>query len=321
MDYRVNAPGRYVETVTGPVPVGAIGICDAHNHLWIEPVEGSQPGVPVLNRYEAIAAELQGYRRAGGQAIVDCQPGGCGRNGAVLRRLAQETGVYVIAATGFHLPKYYAPDAWIYSATASQAKEIFTSEIRLGLKECVQSETPVKPGVIKVAARSRVQDTLPALLEAAAIACLETSLAIEAHTERGAEAERLVDFFLQRGVSAERLVICHIDKRPDFGLHRELASLGVLLEYDTFYRPKYGPEKNLWPLIQRMLEHGFEDSIALATDMAEAELWSQLGHGPGLAGYLTIIATRLERLGSDVAAKKLLGGNIAGRLALPVQIR
>ncbi len=311
---------RFVETVTGPVASNAIGICDAHNHLWIEQVQGSQPAAPILNDYEAIAIELHQYRQAGGQTIVDCQPGGCGRNGSVLKRLAQETGVHIVAATGFHLPKYYAPDAWIYSATASQAKEFFTSEIRSGLKEGADSESPVRAGVIKIACQSRIQDTPQALLEAAAATCLETGVAIEAHTERGSEAEVLIEFFFRQGVPAARLVICHIDKRPDFGLHREMAGMGVLLEYDTFYRPKYHPETNVWPLIQRMLEDGLEDSIALATDMAELGLWSLSGKGPGLAGFPTLIASRLARLDGSKASRKLLGGNIAGRLSLPARI-
>lgn len=319
MDHRPDADDGIVQTVTGPVSPNAIGICDAHNHLWIEPVNGSQPGTPILNDYEAIASELRHYRQVGGTTIVDCQPAGCGRNGAVLQRLARETGVYVVAATGFHLPKYYGPDPWIYRATASQAKEFFTSEIRSGLEECAEWEQPVRAGVIKIACQSRLQDTPQALLEAAASACLETGIAIEAHTERGSEAELLVEFFLRQGVHAARLVICHIDKRPDFGLHRDLASMGVLLEYDTFYRPKYDPEKNLWPLLRGMLEHGFEESIALATDMAEPALWSLLG-GPGLVGFPTIIASRLTSLDQGKVSRKLLGGNIAGRLALPVPI-
>ena len=69
-------------------------------------------------------------------------------------------------------------------------------------------------------------------------------------------------------------MLCHIDKRPDVGLHRDLAAAGVLLEYDTFFRPKYDPERNVWPLVERMLADGYAASIAIGTDLADA---------PGLA--------------------------------------
>ena len=272
-----------------------------------------------MNKYNSIRRELIYYRLAGGTTIVDCQPGGCGRDGRVLLRLSQESGVNIISATGFHLPKYYSSDYWIYRASADQAETYFISEIKRGLLETLQLETPIKAGLIKIACQSRLQDTPQALLEAAAGACLETGIAIEAHTEKGSDAESFVDFLLRKGVPAERLVICHIDKRPDSGLHHDLATAGILLEYDTFYRPKYEPEKNLWPLIQRMITDGLEDFIALATDMAEAELWSLFGNGPGLGGFLTIIAPRLKALGLNSSLDKLLGGNIARRLAMPYE--
>ena len=107
-----------------------------------------------------------------------------------------------------------------------------------------------------------------------------------------------------------------MDKRPDIGLHRELARLGVLLEYDTFYRPKYDPHTNVWPLIEQMVHAGLSDRIAIATDMAEAELYHFLGGGPGLASLPGELQDQLiEKNFPETARKQLLGGNIARRLA------
>ena len=136
------------------------------------------------------------------------------------------------------------------------------------------------------------------------------------HTERGAAVEDLLAFFGGRGVSPRRLVFCHVDKRPDFGLHRELAQAGVLLEYDTFYRPKYDPEGGVWPLLARMAAAGLAGQVAVATDMADPALWAELGGGPGLAGIFTIIKARLQRMGlAGETIDGLLGGNIAMRIA------
>jgi phosphotriesterase-related protein len=140
-----------------------------------------------------------------------------------------------------------------------------------------------------------------------------SGLAIEMHTERGADVESFLNFFEAHGVSPRRLVFCHMDKRPDFGLHRELARAGVLLEYDTFFRPKYAPEKNVWPLLQQMVGAGLTASVALATDMAEAEMWRD----PGPVAFITTIVRRLDQEGLDPEQKqKLLGGNILERLAI-----
>jgi len=111
-------------------------------------------------------------------------------------------------------------------------------------------------------------------------------------------------------------VICHIDKRPAFGVHQELARFGVLLEYDTFYRPKYEPEKNAWSLVENMVQAGMAGNICLATDMAEAEMYTAIGGGPGLASLPGAIKTRLQTMGiPETDISKILGGNIARRLA------
>jgi len=90
-----------------------------------------------------------------------------------------------------------------------------------------------------------------------------------------------------------------------------------MLEYDTFFRPKYEPERNVWPLIGRMAAAGLAGQVALATDMAEPALWAELGGWPGMQGIFTIIKAGLERMGLPAATiDGLLGGNIAGRLAV-----
>lgn len=94
-----------------------------------------------------------------------------------------------------------------------------------------------------------------------------------------------------------------MDKRPDLSLHQALASFGAMLEYDTFYRAKYNPEKNLWPLIEQMVALGHSGSIALGTDMAEAELYHSIGGGPGLASLPGEIRKQLKERGIPVPAR------------------
>ena len=132
---------------------------DAHNHLWIEAVPEGAPGSPVLTGRDAILGELAEYRQAGGAAIVDCQPGGCGRNGTALAELSQGSGVTVIACTGFHRRDYYAPGWWLWEAGSGQAARYFVDEIQAGLQETLASGRPVQAGFIKVACEATVRDT------------------------------------------------------------------------------------------------------------------------------------------------------------------
>ena len=305
-----------VTTVLGPVSAGSLGALDAHNHMWIEPVPGAPPGGPVLNRFEPIRAELTAYRQAGGSSQTDCQPPLCGRNGLRLAELSRLSQVHIVGCTGFHLQRYYPPDFWLWQASAEQAAGYFIAELEQGMVETRPSGTPVYPGFIKAACQAELALTPQAALEGAAQAAFQTGAALGIHTEKGAQAEHILAFFTRQGLPADRLILFHIDKRPDLGLQRELAQAGVLLEYDTFYRPKYDPDHRLWPLIEQMTAAGFEDSLAFGTDMAESEFWQSLSGGPGLPGLLNLIQPRLRSLGLDeTCIQKITGGNLARRLS------
>ncbi len=307
---------RPVTTVQGPVAYEQLGITDAHNHAWIASLAGVADGAPVLDQYDQVLGELVDYRSTGGDSLLDCQPGGCGRDANRLLELSRSSRVKIIACTGFHLRKYYPADYWLWEASAEKVCQALSSELEQGLVETIPNPSPVKAGFIKVALESSRSDCPSAALEGAAAAAHKTRSLVEIHTEKGALAEKACLYFESQGVSPHQLALCHMDKRPDLSLHKALASLGVLLEYDTFYRPKYDPAINLWPLIEQMVAVGFTDRIALATDMADSSLYRTLGKGPGLASLPGEIHNKLIEMGFSAAVRtQLLGENIARRLA------
>jgi predicted metal-dependent phosphotriesterase family hydrolase len=310
-----NAP-RPVMTVQGPVPYEQLGITDAHNHVWIAPLPGMSEACPVLNQYDLILKELVEYRSWGGDSLLDCQPGGCGRDGTKLLELSNASRVNIIACTGFHLKKYYPAEHWLWSASNSKVCESLSSDLEVGLAETINTPSPVRAGFIKIALEAIWSDCPQAAIEGAASAAVMTGAMLEIHTEKGALAEKVCIYLTDLGVPPHLLVLCHMDKRPDIGLHKALANFGLLLEYDTFYRPKYDPESRLWPLIEQMVSAGLADRVALATDMAEAALYHNIGGGPGLASLPGEIQERLTVIGiAEIDRKQMLGGNIARRLA------
>ena len=316
MEPEALSPHRQVMTVQGLVGYERLGITDAHNHVWIDPVPGSDPGSPVLNRFDAILNELVEYREKGGGALLDCQPGGCGRDANQLLKLSKTAGVHIVASTGFHRKKYYSPDFWLWKAGAQEICEFLCTELEQGLTETLDGPSQVKAGFIKIAIEASWAECPHAALEGAAYAAVKTKALMEIHTEKGALAEKACIYFSDHGLLPQQLVLCHMDKRPDFGLQKELGRLGVLLEYDTFHRPKYNPSENLWPLLDHMVGAGLSDRIALATDMAESELYHFIGGGAGLASLPGQILKQLhEREIPETECCQLAGGNIARRLA------
>ena len=311
-----SAKPYLVNTVLGPLSHLVFGITDAHNHVWIEPVPGAEPNAPILNQKEEILQELIDFKDAGGATILDCQPGGCGRNGLVLEELSRLTGVNIIACTGFHRKKYYPADYWLWKASPDQCAAYFIDELESGLLESRKSPNMVKAGFIKIALENTLESSSMNAVEGAAIAARQTCTSIEIHTEKGAQAEEMVAFMVDKGVDESKIILCHMDKRADIGLHKELAQSGALLEYDTFFRPKYSPEEELWPLIIKMVEAGLAYRVTLATDMAESEMYYNLGKGPGLASLPGLIRSRLTQLRiPENYIQLMMGENISRRLA------
>ena len=311
-----QAAEKMVMSVNGPLELDQLGVVDAHSHVWIEQVPGANLDGLILDDLPGITADLIAYKMAGGSGIVDCQPGGCGRNGNLLRQISLNSGVHIIACSGFHLRRYYPADARIWQFSAAEAYAFFMDEVQLGLAETQQEGEPVFPGFFKIAAEDSLDASPMQLFTAVAAASRISGLAIEMHTEKGAAVEDFLAFFLKEGVAAERLIFCHVDKRPDFGLHKELAQAGVMLEYDTFVRPKYNPQQHAWPLLEKMIAANLGAQVALATDMALTSMWAYSGGGPGPAAFVTQVKSNLENLELEPElVQQLVGGNIAARLS------
>ena len=303
-------PAPALPTVHGPpLAPGAGARVDSHAHAWIEPPEGVDPASALALRDEPMqAAALSKFREAAAPrraALVDCQPPRCGRDARALARLSRASGVAIAACTGFHLARYYPHGERPWNDADSAAKE-FEQELRQGM-----AELPERKAALIKAAHSGVQGEDPAMWEAALAARERSDALLLIHTERGAQVEALLAELLGRGVPAAKVYLCHVDKRPDHALHRELASAGALLGYDTFVRPRYQPESTSWPLLQQMVEAGHAASVALGLDLAESAMWEDAGGPAALVRHLERELT--ARGFSAATTEALLGENLLRR--------
>jgi 5-phospho-D-xylono-1,4-lactonase len=300
-----------VETVLGPRDGQAFRVVDAHAHVWIS---GASEGSPELADQALALEELRDLSAAGGSALVDCQPGACGRDGRVLARLMEASGIAIVGATGFHLRRYYPGPGGPWAEPA-KALGLFLAELREGL-----SEAPgVRAGVVKCAwtgAAGAERQLLQAALSAARL----EGAPMVVHTERGHAVEWLCELISAAGVEAGQVQLSHVDKRPDVGLHVELARAGFVLGYDTFLRPSYEPERAVWPLLRRLVEDGLWRQVTLGTDLVDHGAWHVAG-GRGLRALPLEVVGRLRREGVEhEALAALAGGNAVRLLGRQVQV-
>jgi hypothetical protein len=101
-----------VMTVTGPIAPSQLGVTYAHEHLLGGPPDWSpdrQDRDLTMLSVEAALKELEIFKLAGGQAIVEMSPFDYNRQPEQLRNLSATTGVHIIMTTGLHKDAYSHP--------------------------------------------------------------------------------------------------------------------------------------------------------------------------------------------------------------------
>lgn len=307
-----------IRTVTGDIDSANGGVWYAHEHLLI----AGGPFVKadrdfLLDDRDRMAQELRQFTAAGGRGVVDMMPPGLGRDPNGLRVLSETTGVRIVAATGFHVERYYDTQHWLYHYSTEEIAGLFQAEIEEGMDQFgyrgpIVRRSAARAGVIKVATGYYTWSAqTQAWFEAAAIAQRATGAPIASHTENGSLGERQADALLALGVPADSIVVGHIDKNVDPYVHREIAARGVFLQYDSPSRLKYGPDADAVALIRAAMEGGYGDQILLGLDFARRSYYPAYGGGPGLAYLLDTFVPRLVAEGLEEAVSKIFVTNPA----------
>lgn len=173
-----------VRTVLGDVPAGELGVCDAHDHLFIR-----TPALPgqALDDPEEARERLRGFHELGGRTVVQWTPYGMGRRPGDLAALSRAGGTRIVAATGLHQAAHYAPE--LLGRIIPGLEELFVSEITEGI-----GATGIRAGLIKVAGAFHCIDAhARRTMTAAAGAHRRTGVPIAVHLELGTGARDVLD--------------------------------------------------------------------------------------------------------------------------------
>jgi len=295
---------KRIVTVLGDRIPGELGFCQSHEHLYIARGYPAQVHPDqCIDDPRKSAAELALYKKAGGAAVVDAQPVGCGRDAQVLERISKQSGVHVIASTGFHKMLFYPRGHWVFSLSCAELARIYTAELTCGMYVACddappRNQTAIRAGQIKTALDERAfTGQYLKMFEAASRAAAETEAPMMVHIEKGSDPVALADFLQERGVDTKRTIFCHMDRSvSDIGVHREICARGIYMEYDTVARPKYHDDQREIEILRELLSAGYENQVLMSLDVTRARLHSY-GRGPGLVYILEKFLPLLRRGG------------------------
>ena len=316
-----NAPrqGAQVMTVSGPLDAHAMGVTDAHDHLFMRsPALAGQE----LDDLELVVKEVSEARASGIATIVEMTPIGLGRRPDLMRAVAAATGVAVIGATGYHRDAHYPAGHWVHEASEELLLERVLADIEQGMHPAdwtgpAAALDPARAGAIKAGASyQRVTRSERRRLAAVGEASRRTGVAVLVHTEVGTVGAEIVDLLEAAGVAPGRIILAHLDRNPDAELHVELAARGIFLEYDTLGRIKYRPESVLLDLVEAVLAAGHGDRLLLGLDLGQRDYFRAYDGGPGMRYLMTTFVPRLERRIGPDNVRRMLVDNPAAAFAI-----
>ena len=330
-------------TVSGPVDVEQLGLTLPHEHIMFDStcfydaadptfsrkeklpawkLEVMERGVTIetvgeLNRdpmlardnlilddEDVAARELELFRDAGGGTIVDVSPAEMGRHPEAFRRLAERTGLNIVAATGHYLAFTHPPE--VASQTVEEIAEWMIGELNTGI-----DGSDVRAGIIGELGVSEggMHPDEEKVLRAGALAAVETGAPITIHNaipteKKGMDVVRILE---REGADVSRLIMGHMTHTvPEPAYHRSIAETGALIEYDRFgaelYNDVWGGKNFCEPRdaevakeIAQLVREGYADRILISHDVGFKVQLSSYG-GLGFAHIPRRVLTYLRNL-------------------------
>jgi predicted metal-dependent phosphotriesterase family hydrolase len=296
-----------VRTVAGDVPAGELGVCDAHDHLFF-----GSPQLPgqELRSVSAARAELTAFAAQGGGAVVQWTPYGLGRRADELPALSRETGVRIVAATGLHQAVHY--DDATLAGLRGRLADVFVTELTEGI-----GPSGVRAGLIKVAGGFHALDAHARwTMTAAAEAHHATGAPIAVHLELGTGALDVLELLCgELGVPPQRVILGHLNRSPDFTVHRQAAVSGCYLAFDGPSRANHATDWRMPDAVRELVDAGHGDRLLLGGDTTTAAARSVNG-GPGMPYLLRRVRPRLAADLGEELVRRVLTDNPGRALAV-----
>lgn len=229
-----------IPTVKGPVESTHLGTTLMHEHVFVLDTEVQQ-NYPAEwgdeeKRIADAVARLNELKSCGVDTVVDLTVIGLGRYIPRIQKIARQTSINIIVATGIYtyhdVPLYFhlrgpgtalgGPEPMIDMFVQDIEQGIAGTGVRAGMLKCATDEPGVTPGVERI-------------LRATAQAHRRTGVPISTHThalsKTGLSQQRI---FREEGVDLSRVVIGHSGDTTDLNYLEELIRHGSYLGMDRF---------------------------------------------------------------------------------------
>lgn len=265
---------RAIPSYTGEVLDTDLGVTLIHEHIFVGDTElDLNFPHPEWDEGAAVSAAVRGLTELhtlGVDTVADLTVLGLGRNAELVARVAAESPVRILAATGYYaaeiLPPFFRLNGpGLLVDGPEPLTRMFLSDIREGI-----AGTGVRAAIIKIASdETGITPDIERVFRAAATAQLETGVPILTHShapsQNGTEQQDLLE---RLGVPLERTIIGHAGDSADLDYLMRLADRGSMLGFDRFGMTHVAPDEQRIDVLVDLCNRGYADRIAVSHDAA-----------------------------------------------------
>lgn len=333
MKRRKNKLKKQINGVRGPIDIDSLGVTLTHEHLWLDVAPLYKRAHPDLvmtdekvtkaNRAQVMrdlhsivfeyednlsftdvdmtVKELEPFKAAGGQTIIEVSTADIARNPLKLREIAEKSNINVIMGGSWYWFPSLDDDFQDFIMTQGKNKvaDILIKEIYEGV-----GDTGIKPGVIGEVGNGDCEGT-DIIYHAVAIAQKETGLPVICHSPD----LHVLDIAEKEGADLSKYVMGHWSLLCPM---EEAFKRGAFVSVDQFGMNFPGVESDDERIgaVLKAFELGYQDKLLLSQDVCWKVRLKQFGGG-GYAEIFNSVVTKMRDKGiNDAEINRLFTDNV-----------
>ncbi|EOI1354693.1 phosphotriesterase-related protein [Citrobacter amalonaticus] len=266
-----------------------------HEHLHID-LSGFKNNLDCrLDQYDLICQEMKDLRALGVSNIIEMTNRYMGRNPQFMLDLMHDTGINVVACTGYYQDAFFPEH--VAARSVEQLAQEMVDEIVIGI-----DGTELKAGIIAEIGSSEgmITPLEEKVFIAAARAHIETGRPISTHTSFSTMGLEQLALLQAHGVDLSRVTVGHCDLKDNLDNILRMIDLGAYVQFDTIGKNNYYPDEKRIGMLHALRNRGLLNRVMLSMDITRRSHLKANG-GNGYDYLLTTFIPQLRQSGFSQA--------------------
>jgi phosphotriesterase-related protein len=253
-----------INTTAGPVEDADLGVTLIHEHMRVrsESVSFQFPHLYDEQReYERATTQVGAAMERGVRTICDPTVMEAGRDIRFMSRIAEDTGIQLVASTGIYAYHYVPPH--FHNRDEDYMADQFVRDIEVGIQG-----TDIKAGFLKCCTDHQgVTEDVEKVLRATARASNRTGRPIMTHSHpQSGQGLAQIKIFEDEGVPPERVLIGHTGDTDSLDYIEELLAHGPYIGMDRYGLDIILPTDQRNSTVIELTKRGYAERMMLSQD-------------------------------------------------------